>query len=420
MSGPVKTRVNERPLSAGRAAGTGHSVRLRDGSPVVPESLEVQLALVAGRLLQQAEELVAAQLGVTGAIDSYRVVPAVEVRPSAHRNVVRVVAALRGEAGLLDGVAEGERETGRRRALQGVPSSDVLASYRSGIALLRDEFLRIAREEGISADAVLLGAQRIWQVGDRCSNDFLTGHREAEFDLTRRQEQQRTTLLARLLDGAMTIDEMVTAGVGFGLAAGEDYWVLRARPAGGDSFGLVRVLERAARGQSTVLVSPYGGDVAALFSCPVTDGLADDVTAGLAGPVELSRLSGGFAEATQLLEAATRFGTRGIVDRRRMALRLAVSNQLELGKYLHSRYIEPMEGSTIGEVLLASVETYLSRRRSVPEAAAALSVHVNTLRYRLERFAELTGADLQDTETSFEVWWALQFRNCVDLQSDDG
>ncbi|MEV6621753.1 helix-turn-helix domain-containing protein [Amycolatopsis sp. NPDC051106] len=286
--------------------------------------------------------------------------------------------------------------------------------------MLRDEFLRIAGEEAISADAVLLGAQRIWRVGDRCSNDFLTGYREVELDLTRRQEQQRTTLLARLLDGAMTIDEMVAAGVGFGLAAGEDYWVLRARPAGGGSSGLVRVLERAAGGQNTVLVSPYGGDVAALFSCPVTDGLADDVTAGLAGPVDLSRLSDGFAEATQLLEAATRFGTRGIVDRRRMALRLAVSNQLELGKYLHSRYIEPVEASTIGEVLLASVETYLSRRRSVPEAAAALSVHVNTLRYRLERFAELTGADLQDTETLFEVWWALQFRIRVDLQSDDG
>lgn len=40
-----------------------------------------------------------------------------------------------------------------------------------------------------------------------------------------------------------------------------------------------------------------------------------------------------------------------------------------------------------------------------------LSIHVNTLRYRLERFAALTEADLQDTETTFEVWWALQYRN---------
>jgi len=32
------------------------------------------------------------------------------------------------------------------------------------------------------------------------------------------------------------------------------------------------------------------------------------------------------------------------------------------------------------------------------------------LRYRLERFTALTGADLQDTETTLEIWWALQHR----------
>lgn len=52
------------------------------------------------------------------------------------------------------------------------------------------------------------------------------------------------------------------------------------------------------------------------------------------------------------------------------------------------------------------------------EAAAVLSVHVNTLRYRLCPFAALTGADLQDTETMFEVWWALQHRTLRGSRSD--
>ncbi|MFC3892845.1 PucR family transcriptional regulator [Lentzea rhizosphaerae] len=378
----------------------------------MPEPLEAQLALVAGKLLLNAEELVAAQLGVTGAIASYRVVGPSEVRPSAHRNVVRVVAALGGEENLTAGPAEDERETGRRRALQGIPVVDVLTAYRSGVALLRDEFLRIARAEGTPADAVLLGTQRIWQLGDHYSNEFLAGHREAEFDVTRRETQQRTTLLARVLEGTMTTDQMVAAGVGYGLATDQRYWILRARSANTDPFPLTRVLERAAGPQDTVLVGAYGGDAAAVLSRPVTGGLGDDVTAGLAGPIELARLRAGFAEATQLLEVATRFGHRGIVDRWRMALRLAVANEPELGKHLHARYIEPVEvESAIGEALLATVETYLSRRRSIPEAAAALSVHVNTLRYRLDRFAALTEADLQETETMFEVWWALQYRS---------
>ncbi|MEV6718525.1 helix-turn-helix domain-containing protein [Lentzea sp. NPDC051208] len=375
------------------------------------ERIEAQLALTATQMLKQADELVAAQLRVINAIGSYRVVPPAELRPSAHRNVIRVVCALRGGDHVSAALEVDERETGRRRALQAIPSADVLTAYRSCIALLRDEFLRITQAEATPADAVLLGTQRIWQLGDQYSNEFLDGYRTAELDLNRRAEQQQTILLVRLLEGTMTMDQMVAAGVGFGLGLDKLYWVLRARSDGIDPFALSLQLKRAAGAQDTALVGIYGGDVAAVFSRPITGELTDGVTVGLTGPIGLSELHAGFAEATQLLEVATRFGHRGIVNHSRMALRLAVAKEPELGRQLHARYIEPVEvESAMGEALLASVETYLACRRSIPEAAAALSVHVNTLRYRLERFATLTGADLQDMDTMFEIWWALQYR----------
>ena len=37
-------------------------------------------------------------------------------------------------------------------------------------------------------------------------------------------------------------------------------------------------------------------------------------------------------------------------------------------------------------------------------------MHVNTLRYRLRRFSQLTGADLGDLDTLVEVSWALSAR----------
>lgn len=80
------------------------------------ELLEAEIAAVAGQLLLAAEEQVAAQLWVTGAIGSYRVDPPAEVRPSARRNVGRVVAALRGEELSVAGVAEEERGVGHCRA----------------------------------------------------------------------------------------------------------------------------------------------------------------------------------------------------------------------------------------------------------------------------------------------------------------
>ena len=44
----------------------------------------------------------------------------------------------------------------------------------------------------------------------------------------------------------------------------------------------------------------------------------------------------------------------------------------------------------------------------VRQAAERLHVHENTMRYRLRRYAELTGADLTVTEELVGVWWALQ------------
>ena len=53
------------------------------------------------------------------------------------------------------------------------------------------------------------------------------------------------------------------------------------------------------------------------------------------------------------------------------------------------------------------MHTYLTHGLSIPRAAASLPVHVNTLRHRLKRFQELTGADLHDPEDLIEVSWAL-------------
>lgn len=49
------------------------------------------------------------------------------------------------------------------------------------------------------------------------------------------------------------------------------------------------------------------------------------------------------------------------------------------------------------------------RRSSRRNVLRVVSMHQNTLRYRLEQFASLTGADLAETETIIEVWWALEF-----------
>ena len=83
----------------------------------------------------------------------------------------------------------------------------------------------------------------------------------------------------------------------------------------------------------------------------------------------------------------------------------------ELSEALLARYVTPVR-TTCGpgaEVVLATVRSFLAHRRHVGDTAAALSVHTNTVRYRLARYTEATGADLSDTEALIEAWWALEY-----------
>lgn len=78
---------------------------------------------------------------------------------------------------------------------------------------------------------------------------------------------------------------------------------------------------------------------------------------------------------------------------------------------LHELYMVPLEQEgPFGEHVIEATEAYLQHRLNIPLAARSIPVHVNTLRYRLRRFSQLTGADLGDLDTLVEVSWALSAR----------
>lgn len=53
--------------------------------------------------------------------------------------------------------------------------------------------------------------------------------------------------------------------------------------------------------------------------------------------------------------------------------------------------------------LLDTLRAYLSCDRSKSGAAEQLSVHVNTVKYRIAQIQELTGLDLKDDETALQL-----------------
>lgn len=95
-----------------------------------------------------------------------------------------------------------------------------------------------------------------------------------------------------------------------------------------------------------------------------------------------------------------------------LSWRVGVHACPEVTEMLHERYLKPvLEAGTFGEHVLEAVSAYLHHRLSIPLAARSIPVHVNTLRYRLQRFSEIAGADLGDVDTLVEVSWALAARH---------
>ncbi|NMI01116.1 PucR family transcriptional regulator [Pseudonocardia acidicola] len=371
------------------------------------------LRTVAERMRLRTDELVAQQLAALRRVRSYDRVPDDDLLRSCHRNVARVVATLEQHDALPGHIEEDERISGQRRALQGVPSEDVVGAYRTVLALLRDAFIEEATAVGADATSVLAGTRRLWDLTDRYSDVLVTARQQVDIDAARRDERNRMALLQRLLAGGVEPAELVEGGAVHAVLPEREYWVIRGRPRPGALHQLARHIE--ARGPGRPLVAPTDEDVAGIVAG--RPGPLDDAVIAVAGPVPLADVPRAFAEATRVLTVALRYGRVGVVDRSSLSVRVAVEQQIDLGELLYRRYVAELEPTRSGRELLATVRDHLHLRRSVKATAKALSVHENTVRYRLERYQQLTGSDLADTDTLVEVWWALEYAGIRDTRS---
>ena len=360
------------------------------------------LVAVASRLRDRTDDLVERQLTVLRRFPSYDRVPTDDLSRSCRRNVARVVATLQQQE-LPAHIEEDERSSGQRRALQGVPSDDVVEAYRAVLTVLRDAFIDEAGDAGADAPAVLAGTRQLWDLTDRYSNVLVSARQQVEIDAARRDERHRMAFLQRLLVGGVEHAELVEGGAVHGVLPDREYRVFRGRQESGEPQRLSRHLE-----QSSALVTLVDDDVAGIST--TRPAALDGAVIAVAGPVPLAGVPTAFTEATLVFTVARRYGRTGVVDSSSLSVRVAVEQQAELGEQLHRRYVGPFQDAGVAsEGVLQTVATYLRRQRSVAATAKELSVHENTVRYRIERFRAVTGGDLSDTDVLVEVWWALEY-----------
>jgi PucR C-terminal helix-turn-helix domain len=364
------------------------------------------LAAIAARLLARSDDLVRAQVAELRRFAAYDRVPDEDLRRSCLRNVARVVATLEQRDTLPAEIEEDERASGQRRALQGVPTEDVVRAYRAVIGILRDAFIEEASAAAADPWQVLAGTRKLWDLTDRYSDVLVAARQQVDIDTARRDEQRRITVLHRLVAGNLDPSDLSAGGAVQDMLPNRDYWVLRGRHYGGDTQRLARHLESTGT-SFRPLVAPFDNDIVAI--CAAWPAPAEGAIIAVGGPVRLSAVPLAFAEATRVLNVAVRYRRTGVADSSALSVRMAVEEHDGLGEQLIRRHLAPVAARPGSAEILDTLRTYLDQGRSILTTATALSVHPNTIRYRLARFQSLAGADLASTDTLVEIWWALEY-----------
>ena len=77
---------------------------------------------------------------------------------------------------------------------------------------------------------------------------------------------------------------------------------------------------------------------------------------------------------------------------------------------LDRRVLAPFPDDPEPNEIERTVLDYLNHDQDAEGTARRMCVHVNTVRYRVGRFRELTGLDLRRTEDLVAAWWLLNRR----------
>ncbi|NUT26283.1 MAG: hypothetical protein HOV84_10240 [Streptomyces sp.] len=370
--------------------------------------LERVIAAMAGRQRQLGGRLHAE---VTDRIPSYREVPRDLLDQIWHRHFQRALAVLR--EGTVPAPEDfGEADVARDRVDRGVPLGDGLRAFRRALSGIRDLFLAEATEHGLDPGLILDRTTCLWELADVASLQIAAVHRQAEVASALSDARRRADFLRGLLHGTLSTSEIHSGAAIYGLDLGRPYQAITAVPGGGigpdalerslDSHGrrngrgaLFTVLDETVAG--VVEAKPRIGDL--------------EVTAGLGPPTDLAAAHRSFRSAGRLLEAARAYGLRGVYDLSDLSWRVAVVAEPELAELLLDRYLRPLEAEgEFGALIEESVRGYLEKGRHIREVARGAHVHVNTVRYRLRRFEELTGTSLDAPDTAVELSWALAAR----------
>jgi hypothetical protein len=334
---------------------------------------------------------------IAAEIPAYRSgsVPTEDLAGSVLRNIEMILVGLTERRDPSDDEVAIRRELGTRRALQGVPVDALLGAYHVGYRELWQQLVRaVPAGDERTATELLTAATLVWGWVHRLTDAIAAAHAATLRSIEARAVGARQRLVELLVGGDLggTEAARLARSLGFdptgtfvvtviGGTAGEPDGV-DLQHAVGDAGGRHAV---AARGPLVVVVS-QDGDPDAI----VDAGRRTAPTASIAVGSPRDGLDGARSSLTdaELALAVLPVGTTGTFEQVWLWATLAGAAD-RLGPLL-------TPGAQVAAEhphLAAAVTAFADEGFSVSAAARQLSLHANTVAYRLDRWTELTGWD---------------------------
>jgi hypothetical protein len=349
------------------------------------------------------------------ALPSYGGVPVDELRAGIQFSFAAALAAMaeRRYPGPDEDLTRYEL-SGERRARQRVMLKDLIQAWTIGLDVARaDAFRRVPG--GPYREAILLEAVELMTAWNTLGmSAAAAAHRRVELQLALQEQHDAANMVRGILLGRAA-DRAIGDLERLGIDPAREHYAVRVRPT--PSCDLAQIERwlgtRRSAARPNGLATLMDGDIAGFIADRPGDP-PEPVCAGVAGPVPLAGIADAFRRASRALEAAVTAGRTGLTELGALGLLPAVLADADVSLALAQRYVAPLErDGRAGATVLETVRLYLEHDCLVPDTAAALGVHPNTVRYRVGRFEQLTGCSLRHPESLAEAWWALRRRGAA-------
>ena len=294
---------------------------------------------------------------------------------------------------------------GRAERRNGRSLDALLAAYRAGARRAWSGLADAGHRAGVDPRAMYTLAEAVFAFIDEISSASAEGHAFEEAVAAREIADRRRRLVEALLADPQPAAEEVAV-----LAAAAEWTV----PA---VLSVLAFDAPAARWPVDVVVGEVGGRSWALVPDPEAPGRADELERALRGGrgglgtvVAPARAPASSQRAALALEIA---GEGELVVASERLLDLLMRADIGVSADLSARALAPLDALPDGQRsrLVETLSAWLDAHGEARPAADVLHVHVQTVRYRLDRLREVLGDDaLDDPERRLELALALRVR----------